>query len=174
MEWVDLLGWETQYEICRAGLVRSKKRLVKSKGNHYRTVNPKILSLIPLNDYRVVCLSKNGKTSVVGIHILVATQFVPNPLNKAEVNHKDGDKANNWDWNLEWTTHQENMSHAYANKLVNSTGSSNPMAKVTDAVVLEIREKFSNGSKQCDLCKEYGLGATAIHQIIKRKTWNHI
>ena len=49
------------------------------------------------------------------VHRLVAEIYVPNPDNKPEVNHIDGDTLNNHYSNLEWVTRKENMSHA--NKL---------------------------------------------------------
>lgn len=46
------------------------------------------------------------------VHVLVAHAFLGPCPPDHEVNHKDGDKANNrWD-NLEYLTHAENMQHA--------------------------------------------------------------
>ena len=53
----------------------------------------------------------------VGVHRLVAREFLPNPENKPNVNHLDGNTRNNCAVNLEWVTQQENCVHAHATGL---------------------------------------------------------
>lgn len=61
--------------------------------------------------YKAVIIRDNGMERTVFVHRLVALAFVPNPDNKPQVNHKDGNKQNNTPENLEWVTLEENMRH---------------------------------------------------------------
>lgn len=62
--------------------------------------------------YKQVFISVEGKRYVRYIHRLVAECFIPNPDGLPEVNHKDGNKANNNADNLEWCTSSYNKLHA--------------------------------------------------------------
>ena len=60
---------------------------------------------------RVDLMNKNGKKHCK-VHRLVAEAFIPNPQNKPQINHKDGNNQNNSVTNLEWVTNSENRKHA--------------------------------------------------------------
>ncbi len=55
------------------------------------------------------------------VHRLVALAFIDNLLDLPEVNHIDGDKANNISSNLEWVDAHGNHLHARINKLRKSS-----------------------------------------------------
>lgn len=63
--------------------------------------------------YKIVSLCGNGKCLTKTIHRLVAEAFIPFRDGAFDVNHIDGDRANNYVWNLEWCTQSENIQHAY-------------------------------------------------------------
>lgn len=65
-----------------------------------------------LNGYLHVCLHKNKQQKTVRVHRLVANEFIENPQNKPQVNHKNGNKKDNRIENLEWATSSENINHA--------------------------------------------------------------
>lgn len=71
--------------------------------------------------YEQIGLYENGKHSFRYVHKLIAETFIPNPDNKPQVNHKDGNKTNNNVSNLEWVTYSENNKHAYDTGLKKSS-----------------------------------------------------
>lgn len=64
--------------------------------------------------YRTVAYRENDKTKTFYVHRLVAMTFIPVPeeMVNPEVNHKDGNKDNNYRSNLEWVTSVGNKKHA--------------------------------------------------------------
>lgn len=64
--------------------------------------------------YKIVNLYANGKMKAHKVHRLVAQAFIPNPESKPQVNHIDGNKADNRVRNLEWCTVAENKQHSYS------------------------------------------------------------
>jgi hypothetical protein len=78
------------YEISTTGVVRN--------GNTGRILKTKLT-----DGYEVIILRVDGVLRTCRIHRLVAAAFLPNPLNKAEVHHIDGNKINNNVTNLSWS-----------------------------------------------------------------------
>lgn len=76
-----------------------------------------IKELKPIPDqkgYMRVSLCNNGKVFCKKVHRLVADAFIPNPENKPQINHKNGNKKDNRVENLEWATNSENQKHKYS------------------------------------------------------------
>lgn len=93
---------------------------ISSKGR-VRNPNGRLLSTWPSDTgYTVVNITCFGGNKKCKVHRLVAKAFIPNPDNKLQVNHKDGDKLNNCVDNLEWVTASENIQHSLKNGLIKS------------------------------------------------------
>ncbi|EOD6067791.1 HNH endonuclease [Acinetobacter baumannii] len=60
----------------------------------------------------IVTLCHEGVRKNKRVHRLLAEAFLPNPQNKAHINHVDGNKLNNSLSNLEWSTPRENTNHS--------------------------------------------------------------
>ena len=120
---------------------------------------------------------RDGKSYCLKIHREVAKAFIPNPDNKPQVNHIDGNKQNNSVSNLEWVTSQENMIHAHKNNLIDvNHGIDCVGSKATEDDVREIRKlqassKFWTNRK---LAEKFNLGKTTIHSIISGTSWKHL
>lgn len=76
------------------------------------TTNKMLKGQINKNGYKTYYLSIDGDKVRKYAHRMVAETYIPNPDNKKEVNHKDGNKLNNTIGNLEWCTSTENKRHA--------------------------------------------------------------
>lgn len=96
--------------------------MISNLGNIKSLKNDKILNqVINPKGYSQCCLvyMKNGKKSYWNfrVHKAVALQFLNNPNNLPDLNHKDGNKQNNNVSNLEWIDNIGNMKHAFKNNL---------------------------------------------------------
>ncbi|MBR3312826.1 MAG: NUMOD4 motif-containing HNH endonuclease [Atopobiaceae bacterium] len=63
--------------------------------------------------YKTVQLSRDGEVKDCRVHRLVALAFLKRRQDQNEVNHKNGNKADNSVENLEWCTQSENALHAF-------------------------------------------------------------
>ncbi len=120
--WEPVKGYEGYYEVSLNGIVKGIDRIIVSKKGLTRRKGHTLKTKVNNYGYIQVNLSKEGKTTTTFIHILLAKAFIPNPLNKSEVNHINGIKTDNRIENLEWVTHSENMLHAYKMGLLKQIG----------------------------------------------------
>jgi hypothetical protein len=177
---VDIIGYEGLYQISNFGKVRSLDRKVNHPWVKVAIKKGKMMKTGIKNGYAVILLQKNGIEKHYLIHRLVALHFIPNPENKPEVNHKNGNKLDNRATELEWATRKENHQHALNTglnyfRLKGLRGTESPNAKLNDEIVRDIRLKFSSGKETVmNLAKKYGIDRSTIYYIIKRRIWKHL
>lgn len=107
------------------------------------------------------------------IHREVATKYIPNPLNLPEINHKNGNRADNHVSNLEWCTRKQNDNHARNTGLIKQNGEDSVRAKLTEVQVKYIK-KHKSLFKQRQLAKMFNVSDCTISEIINGKSWKHI
>ena len=106
--WKDIKGYKGIYQVSNLGNVKSLPR--KTNNQYYKGL---YLKQYIYKGYLRLQLTKHSKSKWFLVHRLVAEAFIPNPKNKPQVNHIDGNKLNNKVDNLEWVTPSENQIHSY-------------------------------------------------------------
>jgi len=144
------------YEITREGIIINKHN------GHIRKPYPNT------KGYLRVQINKKK----LFIHKLVAEKYIPNPENKPQVNHKDGNKLNNCVDNLEWVTNQENRNHA-VKKGLHLFGEKCPYAKLNNEKVIFIR-KYSKEFSISALARIFNVSRCTIQDVIQNKTWKNV
>lgn len=169
-EWRPVVGHEEWYAVSNWGRV---KRIKASR----RAYAGRLLShnTLTKHGYAEILICKNGQQERAKIHRLVAFAFIGNPPGAHyEINHKDGNKANNHVSNLEWVTRQENSQHAVRLGLANRAhGSKHPYVKLTEEEVLKIRAA-RNVVRQKDLAVQYNVGQPQISRIHRKASWKYV
>lgn len=115
--------------------------------------------------YKMCHMYLNGIKQSILVHRVVAEAFIPNPLNKPQVNHKNGIKTDNRAENLEWVTQSENIKHAYDNKLMIKTHKECWNALLDENQVHEIRLLINKKIKQREIAKSYNVSEQTISSI---------
>ena len=109
------------------------------------------------------------------VHRLVAQTFIPNPDNKPQINHIDGNKQNNNVNNLEWCTRAENQLHAFETGLQSSIqGEDHALSKLSNQDAIDIINLILAGASNDDIADKYKLHSRYVSLIRHKKRWKHI
>ena len=146
-QWKAIADSNGEYHISDHGRVKSykrgKERILKPSSN--------------LQGYLHLGARIKGKRKAYRIHRLVADAFLQNPGNKPQVNHKDGNKANNNVSNLEWMTNQENQQHAWEYGLCESVRFAVAQRSSKPVVDKLTNKKYESLTEACkDVGEPYG------------------
>lgn len=170
----DIPGHKGLYAATRDGRIWSHAKQRSSRAGMFMKqqlfVNRKNRNK-PRAQY-TVGLRKNKKRIMYLVHRLIALTYIPNPENKPQINHKDGNPLNNNVDNLEWVTQQENMTHAVENGLIDSHSGNQDITRVlngkkTGAVNgIKSRRKFTAAEALC-IRKIHEIGNKSFRAIAK-------
>lgn len=157
-------GNVTRYDISDKGDIRNRETL------HYLET-----FTFKSTGYKMIGLSYDKHRYLRSIHRLVAEAFIPNPENKPQVNHKNGDKMNNNVNNLEWVTNKENSEHAVEHGLLNIKGTKHPENVYTEDQIRKVCEMLEDPNNTPRMIENAtGVKRIIIYHIKKGNTWTHI
>ncbi len=170
-EWKDVVGWESYYEVSSLGVVRSKKRKVKTTLGIAEKGGQVIKPIFHKSSkYMVVNLSNGEIRKSALIHRIVLEAFYGSPLKGYEACHNNGIRSDNRLENLRWDTRKNN----HADKILHGTeqrGSKNGNAKVTEEIAL--LAKYGKDSLS-NLASKFQLSKSTLSNIRYGQTWKHL
>ena len=146
---------------------------IKENGQVISPLGFALSSAINGGGYPYVTLHYNKRKFNKMIHRLLAIAYLPNPENKPQVNHIDGNKLNYSLDNLEWVTQFENMQHSVVTGL-SPKGERSYLAKLTEEDVKDISVLHSQGVSCEELSKQFGITPGGISGILSGRTWKHV
>lgn len=170
--WKPAAGFEGHYEVSNLGRCRSAK---STCGTRIGLVLRPGLS----RGYQRVVLVNLEIRKNIQVHRLIYESFVgPIPAGM-QINHKNGQKADNRLENLEVVTPSENTLHGFRSlgrKPVKNPqpGAENGRAKLTEAQLPEIFRLRELGWSQQRIADKLGIHQTNISRVLLGQSWNTV
>lgn len=116
----------------------------------------------------------NGKNKPTLVHRLVAVAFLGPIPDGQEVNHLDGNKANNRASNLEYVTRKGNMAHAQRIGIWDNRGELNGQATVTQDQILLAYRMVESGITRKDAAAAVGIPRDLLNKVTAGTKWKHL
>lgn len=124
----------------------------------------KTLKIFLSPEYPAIAIKGKAKY----LHRLLAIAFIPNPENKPQVNHIDGNKLNYDLSNLEWSTAKENVDHAWNTGLINIKAREIQALNADTARLIKLETGTAG-----QIAKKFKCTPTAVDRIRKGVIWKH-
>lgn len=156
--------------------VKPLSYLIYSDGSVYSLLSHRFLSFYPDKDgYLTISLRTNeNKTYKYRVATLVMSHFVGNPHSQMidpTIDHKDGNKQNNYYKNLRWLERADNSSRR-KNKGV---GSQNHAAILNEEQVKEICNLLTTTSLTLiQIANKYNVSKSTINNIKRKHNWKNV
>lgn len=118
---------------------------------------------------------RSGMVKDMRVSRLVALKYLPNPCGYEEVNHKDGNKDNNYWKNLEWCSGVQNRDHALVSGLM-KRGEGHRCARLKESEVVEIRKRIGAGESFKKVWGDYSdkIAWWGFRELCRGNTWKHV
>ncbi|WQZ49452.1 HNH endonuclease [Bacillus phage Z3] len=148
--------------VSRDGKLYSRARYVcNHKGCHWKERRP-LKSHLSKKGYERINFVIQGTKKTITVHRIVALTYIhnPEPIEKPQINHKDGNKLNNTVENLEWCSNAENHLHKCANGLnIVPENAGKPKKKVRCIDTGVVYESVTDCARQLNYSNGSNIGA---------------
>lgn len=172
--WRNVRGFETHYEVSIYGRVRSKTRVIKDCKST-RVLKSKVLSPgVQSNNYLGVWLYKDNNRISRLVHHLVAEAFIGTRPDNTDVDHINGDRTDNSLFNLRYLSVLKNRGANSRHKNAIRPNKKGKDIKLTQEIVLDLREAYANGENMADKARVLGVSASTVHSAVKGRSWQSV
>lgn len=161
-EFRDIKGYEGKYKVSEYGDIYSVTNDVYLKHSHAGAKR----------QHANVWL---GRTERRYVHRIVCETYNGPPEAGQVCRHLDGNPLNNHWSNLKWGSQKENIHDSIQQGTFARGESKVKSAKLTEADVLDIRKRYSQGNvTQKQLAEEYNVHSVQISRIVRGTRWAHL
>jgi hypothetical protein len=169
--WRPVDGFAGLYEVSNFGRVRSIARWIACREGRRLSEGRILRPKVDHTGYLKVTLCNGQQQKPAFVHRLVAEAFVPGCGDV--VRHLDGDSVNARADNLAWGSHADNEADKKRHDRV-PIGERHPNAKVTDAIVRQIRALSRRGFSQLAIADATGINRGTVGCIARGERWAHV
>lgn len=172
-----VVGYEDYYSVTKDGRVWSHP--CKWHGGKWLTLVTYKLGYI----YVGLWNREHKKQKWCSVHRIVAKAYIKNTGNHKQVNHKNGIKADNRVFNLEWCSCKQNHAHAWKTGLKvftekheearkrNSLLGGLATRKLTKKQANEIKQKHKKGLLQYKIAEQYKVSRPVVCRIVNNQSY---
>lgn len=157
-------------------LISSYGRIFSINYRHRKNSCIKLKTKIDDDGYEFIVIHYDNISYGFEVYRMLANMFIENddPINKTQVNHIDGNKINNYIFNLEWVTPKDNILHAWNNGLINSYGENNGNNVYCEDDIRRVCEFLEKDYTFKEISKFTGVSYAMISLIYRKKFWINI
>lgn len=157
------------YEASDNGRIRRYTNGTNTSAGHILRPNMSPKGYLNLKLYR------ERQRFYFSVHRLIAFTFLSDTyFENAQINHKDGNKANNCVENLEWCTAKENKQHSIKVLGHDHNGENSPNTLLTNEQVLEIHKLLMEGCSSTMIRQSFQISKSVVSRIRRRIAWGTV
>ena len=156
------------------GIVFMDNYIAFDNGMIFNLAGERMVGALDRNGYRHGIFNRQ----YIQFHRVIASIFCEREPGKDYVNHIDGNKDNNCEWNLEWVTSKENIDHAIKHNLMTAgvgSGENHPCSTITEKTARYICELLEQNELSYDeISKLTGASCSVIGKIKNGHRWKNV